>query len=217
MRRATTVHRQDGQSGYISIHALLAESDTYNRDTALLSIISIHALLAESDLVDMAFCSVITVFLSTLSLRRATFSLYSVEAGFTNFYPRSPCGERHPKTVRLYNDSNFYPRSPCGERLMTLQALLIPHYFYPRSPCGERLAKGCVHKSAIVISIHALLAESDDQLYKHRHQYQHISIHALLAESDTAGLIFVSYPITFLSTLSLRRATRGSGLCKKTR
>ena len=34
-----------------------------------------------------------------------------------------------------------------------------------------------------------------------------ISIHALLAESDGIGLVFLWWGVRFLSTLSLRRAT----------
>ena len=58
----------------ISIHALLAESDLYN----LISLdiptprISIHALLAESDMTSMLLWRRQKLFLSTLSLRRAT-------------------------------------------------------------------------------------------------------------------------------------------------
>ena len=37
----------------ISIHALLAESDSFRANTNLLILISIHALLAESDLYDL--------------------------------------------------------------------------------------------------------------------------------------------------------------------
>ena len=33
--------------------------------------------------------------------------------------------------------------------------------FYPRSPCGERLTSGDLVGFSVVISIHALLAESD--------------------------------------------------------
>ena len=57
--------------------------------------ISIHALLAESD-AKLYGCTVDELlFLSTLSLRRATTrsSNRLTEAGY--FYPRSPCGERH--------------------------------------------------------------------------------------------------------------------------
>ena len=39
-----------------------------------------------------------------------------------------------------------------------------------------------------VISIHALLAESDANLRRNQHQRKHISIHALLAESDTSDV-----------------------------
>ena len=56
------------------------------------------------------------------------------------------------------------------------------------------------------ISIHALLAESDaaDRAY---YLGAGISIHALLAESDFAAVRLLYTSGTFLSTLSLRRAT----------
>ena len=59
-------------------------------------------------------------------------------------------------------------------------------YFYPRSPCGERPIKGKPASPVISISIHALLAESDD--FKLEENIQRAK---------------------FLSTLSLRRATLG--------
>ena len=58
-------------------------------------------------------------------------------------------------------------------------------YFYPRSPCGERLLLMWYQCNTVVISIHALLAESDLPIYTRR-----------------------STVTEFLSTLSLRRATR---------
>ena len=57
-----------------------------------------------------------------------------------------------------------------------------------------------------VISIHALLAESDVG-QKRLRQKLAISIHALLAESDSDMSIVSTFKRTFLSTLSLRRAT----------
>ena len=60
-------------------------------------------------------------------------------------------------------------------------------HFYPRSPCGERLVVGDVMGKALAISIHALLAESD----------------LIQAMARLMGR-------QFLSTLSLRRATRGA-------
>ena len=59
----------------ISIHALLAESDRIHHQLPNETPISIHALLAESDLGNVV-----------VGLRT------------WNFYPRSPCGERHTRT-----------------------------------------------------------------------------------------------------------------------
>ena len=103
-------------------------------------------------------------------------------------------------------------------------------YFYPRSPCGERLRVSVGDAHVCVISIHALLAESDQLLLDRGLTRDDISIHALLAESDTtfSGTVhrkeisihallaesdLLRFRVSlllhlFLSTLSLRRATR---------
>ena len=78
-------------------------------------------------------------FLSTLSLRRATRGGHVIKTRAENFYPRSPCGERL--------------------RATTLEEVIL--YFYPRSPCGERRYIGSNKPNFTSISIHALLAESD--------------------------------------------------------
>ena len=103
------------------------------------------------------------IFLSTLSLRRATRVSTTSGAPLSHFYPRSPCGER-PSTdsVRIFffqlflstlslrratprpwqladQWRDFYPRSPCGERHCIWILCRLHLYFYPRSPCGERL------------------------------------------------------------------------------
>ena len=65
---------------------------------------------------------------------------------------------------------------------------------------------------ALDISIHALLAESDIVNGVDLQNYYSISIHALLAESDRGAAIESIAPQTFLSTLSLRRATVSSKL-----
>ena len=59
----------------------------------------------------------------------------------------------------------------------------------------------------IAISIHALLAESDLINTYHRIFGEGISIHALLAESDNVLACSAGLEHLFLSTLSLRRAT----------
>ena len=146
-------------------------------------------------------------FLSTLSLRRATScfwgscrchrhfyprspcgerpNLYSADELVVDFYPRSPCGERLPHPGYKRRPANFYPRSPCGERPKCGKAPpMPPHNFYPRSPCGERLPDNVQECRERIISIHALLAESDGICGQGRAVLCGISIHALLAESD---------------------------------
>ena len=78
--------------------------------------ISIHALLAESDSSGNSCTQAVPEFLSTLSLRRATESQQPSGRPTTYFYPRSPCGERRLCTILYSCPGNFYPRSPCGER-----------------------------------------------------------------------------------------------------
>ena len=147
----------------ISIHALLAESDIRKRQVVPVIQISIHALLAESDQPAPTRNDKHNVFLSTLSLRRAT-------------------------SRQVF----------CFARLKN---------FYPRSPCGERLQWEGMRSLSEVISIHALLAESDISA-KREPRKSIISIHALLAESDNTVNITHNSQAIFLSTLSLRRATK---------
>ena len=149
----------------------------------LLFQISIHALLAESDSGTRLQRIATIIFLSTLSLRRATngrrgrcndcgISIHALLAESdhpqtsnhphnTDFYPRSPCGERRWPRGMIPLCLYFYPRSPCGERLLRKVPILGIKYFYPRSPCGERLWPGLLARPFFLISIHALLAESD--------------------------------------------------------
>ena len=104
------------KSSIISIHALLAESDQKKKNQPGKSNISIHALLAESDgLSD------------------------SDRRNICNFYPRSPCGERHP----------------CGGVKVIRNGISI-HALLAESdkPCTRLSGRN-------TISIHALLAESD--------------------------------------------------------
>ena len=231
MRRATNINSSVTTADKISIHALLAESDSIKpiiskintnfyprspcgeRRVTVLGIqhkvgISIHALLAESDarIIDPTYGQ--EVFLSTLSLRRATVARFPKFPSAGDFYPRSPCGERLALgAVTSPAVMNFYPRSPCGERrrnrkayiryslfLSTLSLrrattsrlhkILADWDFYPRSPCGERQCQSVHHGADHRISIHALLAESDGWIGSR-----------------------LAARLPFLSTLSLRRAT----------
>ena len=210
LRRATNVNRNGLQKSYISIHALLAESDVIRRPPAFLP----HQ------------------FLSTLSLRRATRFFGFLRPCLGDFYPRSPCGERLDFGERfecragisihaLLAESDWWPctlrravasisihallaesdthanRYYVGLHLISIHALLAESdlnsdrnrrcgwrflstlslrratdidltefnravkHFYPRSPCGERPYYMQWDITDTVISIHALLAESD--------------------------------------------------------
>ena len=179
--------------------------------------------------------------------------LFRATSRQTHFYPRSPCGER-PKSantlpaVTLFLSTLslrratalgllgwlrvlfFYPRSPCGERPWQRGSrITYVEFFYPRSPCGERQFIGFPYPVAQSFSIHALLAESDNSIELApagiatflstlslrrateggllRRCTTHFSIHALLAESDFSATWPFSGMLAFLSTLSLRRAT----------
>ena len=72
LRRATLEQSSSYSAYLISIHALLAESDTRRESRQQPAGISIHALLAESDHEQPTANTGATKFLSTLSLRRAT-------------------------------------------------------------------------------------------------------------------------------------------------
>ena len=94
LRRATYCSVAWLDYSQISIHALLAESDPRGGSCYLDNIISIHALLAESDSMMPSMGAILISFLSTLSLRRATKIGVVAPDISSNFYPRSPCGER---------------------------------------------------------------------------------------------------------------------------
>ena len=72
LRRATTFKIVWSRLYFISIHALLAESDDNVHSLQYDIEISIHALLAESDFLLLLILAGVNLFLSTLSLRRAT-------------------------------------------------------------------------------------------------------------------------------------------------
>ena len=149
---------------WISIHALLAESDTCNQMCNRCPSISIHALLAESD-------------------QRFAGFLWC----FAYFYPRSPCGERpvlrhNVRQLELISIHALLAESDC-HRIHSIRLVLLflstlslrratgqaasrlapKLYFYPRSPCGERRASNHQGQLKQHISIHALLAESDSK------------------------------------------------------
>ena len=118
LRRATTGRILRAKLRPISIHALLAESDFNAVQIVIVVVISIHALLAESD------------------------------------------QAKAPKVSAL---SNFYPRSPCGERLRHCTTYLNCSRFLSTLSLRRATRRGVSCYLDNIISIHALLAESDPQ------------------------------------------------------
>ena len=167
----------------ISIHALLAESDGAYRGARQSrphfyprSPCGERLLEEAQRITGLIFLSTLSLrratacpdtatrrrrFLSTLSLRRATAASQATRGGQRFLSTLSLRRATSFQAVLLCTKTNFYPRSPCGERPA----------FPPRPVRRYR------------ISIHALLAESDRRQWSERISAG-ISIHALLAESD---------------------------------
>ena len=149
---------------------------------------------------------VYALFLSTLSLRRATAEVGGSNQTIINFYPRSPCGERRHKAKNKMNGVNISIHALLAEsdRLWTI--IFVPGKFL--STLSLRRAtwrSGKMFKGRIFLSTLSLRrATKPGGTIK---VYCCISIHALLAESDATLQNFVIGLDTFLSTLSLRRAT----------
>ena len=109
--------------------------------------------------------------------------------------------------VNLRVVDDFYPRSPCGERPAIDVFLAVWAVISIHALLAESDARPWPGAADAWISIHALLAESDG-FYADMMALTAISIHALLAESDLAVLHVRGHHLRFLSTLSLRRATQ---------
>ena len=169
----------------ISIHALLAESDpfTTSMSTRLVGFLSTLSLrrATYAPLTSELHC----LFLSTLSLRRATFRTPRRSKWGTHFYPRSPCGERRLLQNGFLDVAAISIHALLAESDARLAAFAQhgAEDFYPRSPCGERRYSLRPPPARGEISIHALLAESDHARVGVAAGAV-ISIHALLAESD---------------------------------
>ena len=124
--------------------------------------ISIHALLAESDRGRIVHAFLCMLFLSTLSLRRATWKNITSVLWNEYFYPRSPCGERLAFLLETAVRVQISIHALLAESDSTTATTCVAiANFYPRSPCGERLHALLQGHFIVTISIHALLAESD--------------------------------------------------------
>ena len=139
-------------------------------------VISIHALLAESDSLTDDVSTGGKIFLSTLSLRRATEQEIIPEEVETYISIHALLAEsdvgasqgadiEHISIHALLAESDLMMLSMVAIPIIFLSTLsiscMILTHFYPRSPCGERPHPIGGLITVIEISIHALLAESD--------------------------------------------------------
>ena len=148
LRRATAAYCHPLRTRQFQSTLSLRRATATLSDTAGLMIISIHALLAESDShlrihlhqkthfnprspcgerpPQRSTAALTRQFQSTLSLRRATETCGDLFANPANFNPRSPCGERPSNSGKIAPSlSNFNPRSPCGERRFSLKWMTL--------------------------------------------------------------------------------------------
>ena len=145
---------------------------------------------------------------SMLSLRRTTSVPVATRAPITvNFYPRSPCGERHGRritrkitltflsTLSLRRATGNPARRPIGRR-----------HFYPRSPCGERqCARGPLRGKAPFLSTLSLRRAT---ILAPLYNPDIVFLSTLSLRRATSSRRASCSSVEFLSTLSLRRATR---------
>ena len=170
--------------------------------------ISIHALLAESDTSVLIIRQQCRNFYprSPCGERRGKFGL--LRPMYRHFYPRSPCGER--RWLRCWQlaarDISIHALLAESDYVLVNTFLAIFKFLSTLSLRRATNINSSVN-TADQISIHALLAESDLNIRQIQKIENGISIHALLAESDSGHDFRGRIRQRFLSTLSLRRAT----------
>ncbi len=168
-------------------------------------------------------------FLSTLSLRRATYwscvpvvgrsflSTLSLRRATCYCSGRATSHRPFLSTLSLRRATGIRPGLWRAGRI-SIHALLAesdphkidgtasPTHFYPRSPCGERRRYDRMWQKFWHFYPRSPCGERLDHLQSH-YNTPSISIHALLAESDLVVSAYPTLVCRFLSTLSLRRAT----------
>ena len=176
-------------------------------DSYLESVISIHALLAESDPGIIFIISDCWIFLSTLSLRRATPEGPAKLPKRIDFYPRSPCGERRRNGQNIKRRHNISIHALLAESdICASMGIAGNFHFYPRSPCGERQNGFCKSwQKQLFLSTLSLRRATGavSRLYSNSIYFYPRSP----CGERQVKLNRTASRITFLSTLSLRRAT----------
>ena len=127
--------------------------------------------------------------------------------GACDFYPRSPCGERHNGYGQYYIRARISIHALLAESdVVSTVKFAAPVLFL--STLSLRRATVCPPVGSLVlfISIHALLAESDP-LVNMRNTLSPVFLSTLSLRRATPRQTRHCKKLRFLSTLSLRRAT----------
>ena len=142
LRRATADKHAQPPKQQISIHALLAESDSPPSITPTASRNFYPRSPCGERLVYALILADTMLFLSTLSLRRATREKPRQTRTDTNFYPRSPCGERLRHCTTYLNCSRFLSTLSL-RRATVVYALILADTMLFLSTLSLRRATNC--------------------------------------------------------------------------
>ena len=146
-------------------------------------------------------------FLSTLSLRRATLlQLHFILEVKISIHALLAESDGIFASILGLQQMNFYPRSPCGERQVVFRRCSIAFIFLSTLSLrrATQLQQHTTHRGSI--SIHALLAESDQHTRRLLQPRRNFYPRSPCGERLTSASYDILFCI-FLSTLSLRRAT----------
>ena len=140
-------------------------------------------------------------------MRRATVNSHRRRTSFGNFYPRSPCGERHAPEMPTQEEIEISIHALLAESDV-MHALKFADLVLFLSTLSLRRATTATRILVPnpLISIHALLAESDKHSTNPKNRKWNFYPRSPCGERPTY-LIFLAKLRPFLSTLSLRRAT----------
>ena len=146
--------------------------------------ISIHALLAESDRAAMPVLAPRFQFLSTLSLRRATVTGSESQKLILHFYPRSPCGERPAGNKAGAESFKFLSTLSLRRATINRVKRLLPSWISIHALLAESDTVISFLPSRSPTFLSTLSLRRATRIHSTSGGRPGISIHALLAESD---------------------------------
>ena len=151
--------------------------------------ISIHALREEGDQNGGECCGRVVISIHALR-EEGDYAIAAPKGQVQNFYPRPPRGGRQTASAGA-EEAVLFLSTPSARRATDLSNDLV---------------------SVMIISIHALREEGDQQRHRSSSGPGFISIHALREEGDYAKGTKAQLIGLFLSTPSARRATKDGAI-----